>query len=203
MNYEGLKKCQLINKSTKHILENSVFWIKKLIQIGLSKDNQIVLTKAIQSVKNSDKEKHILSLLKWKWTEDRFGFFPLVPGTPIHWAAYRGFTEVVKILVPLTDNPNASNENENGATPIYWAACHGDTEIVKILAPLTDNPNTPNENGVSPLHLAASNGHTEIVKILAPLTNNHNAPDVNGMTPIMWARKEGHTEIVKILALLT
>ena len=181
LNYEDLQKCQLINQSTKHILENSMFWVKKLVQRGLSKDNQKVLIKAIQSVKNSDKEKHILSFLKWNLkTEERFGF-PLV-GTPIYWAACRGFTEVVKILAPLTDNPNAPIEN--GTTAIYWATSDGHTEIVKILAPLTDNPNAPEKNGVTPLHLAASNGHTEIVKILAPLTNNHNTPDINGMTPI-------------------
>ena len=203
LNYEDFKKCQIINKSARNILGNSMFWIKKLIQRGLSKNNQIIFIKAIQSVKNSDMEKSFLLFLKWNLkTEERVGF-PLVPGTPIHWAAYGGFTEVVKILVPLTDNPNASNENENGATPIYWAARFGHKEIVKILAPLTDNPNVPNRYGVSPLHLAASNGHIEIVKILAPLANNINAPDLNGMTPIRWAQIEGHIEIVKFLTPLS
>ena len=42
------------------------------------------------------------------------------------------FKSMVKILVPLTDNPNAANED--GETPIYWAARWGHTEIVKILA---------------------------------------------------------------------
>ena len=32
--------------------------------------------------------------------------------TPIHSAAYFGHTEIVKILVPLTDNPNASDKDE-------------------------------------------------------------------------------------------
>ena len=41
-------------------------------------------------------------------------------------------SEIVKILVPLTDNPNAPNKNRE--TPIYWANCNGHTEIVKILS---------------------------------------------------------------------
>ena len=47
--------------------------------------------------------------------------------------------EIVKILAPLTDNPNASDED--GQTPMYWAAHKGHTKIVKILTPLTNNPN--------------------------------------------------------------
>ena len=56
--------------------------------------------------------------------------------------------KTVKILAPLTDNPNAPNNI--GQTPIYWAAFYGHTEIVKILAPLTDNPNAPNKHGKTP-----------------------------------------------------
>ena len=58
---------------------------------------------------------------------------------PIHWASSFGYTEIVKILVPFTDNPNALDEWGN--TPIHNAARNGRTEIVKILAPLTDKPN--------------------------------------------------------------
>ena len=53
--------------------------------------------------------------------------------------------EIVKILAPLTDNPNAPNKY--GETPIQWAALMGYTEIVKILVPLTDNPNAPDRYG--------------------------------------------------------
>ena len=53
--------------------------------------------------------------------------------------------EIFKISVPLTDNPNAPDED--GFTPIYWAALKGHTEIVKILAPLTDNSNAPDNYG--------------------------------------------------------
>ena len=77
--------------------------------------------------------------------------------------------EIVKVLVPLTNNPNVPNNN--GDTAINAAAFHGQAEIVKILTPLTDNPNAPNKNGTTPINWAAKMGHTEI-KILAPLTDN-------------------------------
>ena len=54
--------------------------------------------------------------------------------TPFYWAANFGHTEIVRILAPLADNPNAPAEN--GETPIYVAASKGHTEIVKYLASL-------------------------------------------------------------------
>ena len=53
--------------------------------------------------------------------------------TPIYEAVHRGHTEIVKVLAPLTDNPNAPNKW--GTTPIRWAVQNGHQEIVKILAP--------------------------------------------------------------------
>ena len=60
--------------------------------------------------------------------------------------------EIVKILAPLTDNPNAPNKYGN--TPIHRAAQNGHTEIVRILAPLTDNPNARDKDGETPIHKA-------------------------------------------------
>ena len=65
-------------------------------------------------------------------------------------AALFGYTEIVRILAPLTDNPNAPDED--GVTPIHRAALKGHTEIVKILAPFTYNHNTAYKNGWTPLH---------------------------------------------------
>ena len=52
--------------------------------------------------------------------------------TAIHAAAFNGHAEIVKILVPLTDNPNTPNED--GETPIKWAISNGLLEIIPILA---------------------------------------------------------------------
>ena len=116
--------------------------------------------------------------------------------------------EIVKILPPLTDNPNAPNKNgetpiiwaanlgpfdaqsQYGETPIYWATIMGYSEIVKILVPLTDNPNAPDNYGETPIYVATINGHTQIVKILAALTDKPTTSN-------------GHSKIVKILASLT
>ena len=81
--------------------------------------------------------------------------------TPIHWAALNGHTEIVKILAPLTDNPNSADNS--GITPIHQAAWIGQTEIVKILAPLTNNPNAPDKDGYTPIEFSKN---VEIQRIL-------------------------------------
>ena len=65
--------------------------------------------------------------------------------TPIHVAALHGKLEVIKILAPLTDNPNS--RDELGETPMDCAVRAGHSEVVKFLKtfqksakrPLTSN----------------------------------------------------------------
>ena len=128
LSYEDLEACQLINQSAKEILENPLFWVKKLIQRGLSCENQKQWMKGIPSlVKNSEKEKHILSYLKWNLKNGGVFDVPFYTSSVVQddfkeqleRAVSNGITEVVKILAPLTDNPNSPN-NE-GKTPIIVA----------------------------------------------------------------------------------
>ena len=184
LNFENLKICAQINQSCKQILQKPMFCLKRFK--GLSKKNQNEWIKVIQSVKNSDKGIAVISYLKWNLKKDESINLPCYSNPAVQIDFQRKILEsskkkdlsdeekeIVKILVCLTDNPNASDKVER--TPIYWAALNGHTEMIKILAPLTDNPNALNEYGETPIHVAAGNGHTEIVKILAPLTNKPNA----------------------------
>ena len=128
------------------------------------------------------------------------------PTAPVFTAAANGHTEIVKILAPFINDPNASYVRASTMmklNPISSAATKGHIEIVKILAPLTDNPNASDINGVTPISWATHRGQIEVVKILAPLTDTPNAPNGDGVTPIFMAAMNGHTEIVKILAPLT
>ena len=54
----------------------------------------------------------------------------------------------MKLLAPLTENPNAPDFN--GISPIYIAAGNGETEIVKTLIHLTENPNASDISGKTP-----------------------------------------------------
>ena len=60
---EHLKNCELINQSSKQILQNPMFWLKKFK--NLSKDNQNEWIKDINLVKNSENRNAIISYLQW------------------------------------------------------------------------------------------------------------------------------------------
>ena len=118
------------------------------------------LIKTLTSMNFDLSTNHIVSYLRWNLKNKNLLSLPqnlLCYTSPvvqselrqiIYQAAQNGSTKIVEILAPLTDNPNAPDEN--GRAPIYWAALNGHKEIVKILAPLTDNPNAPDEEGRTP-----------------------------------------------------
>ena len=56
--------CRDVNQSSQQIQDDSMFWLKKFIPRGLSKENQMDWTKAIQLTKDTDLESKILLYLK-------------------------------------------------------------------------------------------------------------------------------------------
>ena len=112
-------------------------------------------------------------------------------------AAANGFTEVVKVLAPVTDNPNAFHISfDTRLTPIWFAACNGHTEIVKTLATWTENPN----HGIEPYYpigSAACNGHIEVVKYLTSFLKMHNRKIIKAAR--IMALQQGHQDIVRFL----
>ena len=219
---EDVEVCRHINQSSKQILDNPLFWLRKIR--GLSKESKKDWIKIIQSVKNSDHEKVIISYLKWNLKKE------VVVDLTLSW--YKKFKSLSKdnqkdwikaieteknsekkkaiipyllwnfkkealVALPCYTSPAIQDDFRKiiRATCEKWVFSDEDTEIVKIFAPLTDNPNAPDEVGWTPIHMAALSGITEIVEILAPLTDNPNAPDKDGETPIYWAARNEYTEI--------
>ena len=214
LDHDSVKVCQGINQSSKQILDDPMFWLRKFG--NLSKENQNDWIKVFQSKKDAAQEKAIISYLKWTLKKDTMVDLPCYTDLNVqndfrkkimesclckHCDNCDDCEEIVKILAPLTGNPNAPDGG--GHTPIHRAVFNRHTEIVKTLAPLTDNPNAPDIYGRTPIHLAAMFGNIEIVKILAPLTNNPNAPNGVGITPSVCAEYNGFTGIVKFLAPVT
>ena len=100
-------------------------------------------------------------------------------------AAESGHIEVVKLLIPVSD-PKAQDSHA-----LRWAAHNGNVELVKLLIPLSD----PKALDSYALRNAAYNGHVEVVKLLIPVSDQK-ARD-------SWALRNavynGHTEVVKML----
>ena len=157
------------------VVDLPYFWFKKFR--NLSRNNQRDWMKVIESERNPGKETAIMSYLLWHLKQDTLVDLPCYSNLAVQeqlrerisvsskkWdsgPSDEEDTEIVKILAPLTDNPNAPDEY--GATPIFWAAFYGYIEIVKILVPLTDNPNAPNKHGKTP---SSVTNNVEIKRLL-------------------------------------
>ena len=119
LEHKDLKVCGKINQSSKQILAHPKFWLKKFVSLGMSKKNKTDWTKAIQSVKNSMMKKQIILYLKWRLKKKKNIDLPCYTSNTvqdsfkkqIRRAARKGHTKIVKILAPLTDNPNAPDKD--------------------------------------------------------------------------------------------
>ena len=121
MSVEELKICSQINQSCKQILENPLFWLKKFRSLSL--ENQKHWREALKALKNSSKENAIISYFQWNLKKEVVDL-PCYSSPHVQddfrktiLEAGEDDIELVKILVPLTDNPNAPDET--GATPIF------------------------------------------------------------------------------------
>ena len=65
LNVEDLEVSREINKSSKQIMDDPMFWLRKFRH--LSKENQKDWIKVIQSVRNTEKDREIISYLKWNF----------------------------------------------------------------------------------------------------------------------------------------
>ena len=175
LDVEDLKICAHINQSCKQILQNPIFCLGKFKH--LSKENKEDWIKVIQSVNNSDRGIAIISYLQWNLKRKAMVDLPCYTnpaiqddfGKKIRRICLKTISisdediEMVKILAPLTENPNMM-KSSGTLTPIHLAACNGHIEIVKILAPLIYTTNS--SNAFTTIHLAERSGHSEIVKFL-------------------------------------
>jgi ankyrin repeat protein len=51
--------------------------------------------------------------------------------TPLHWAAYKGFTDTLRLLLVM--DARTSLTDAEGCTPLHWAAIRGQSEAATVL----------------------------------------------------------------------
>ena len=83
---------------------------------------------------------------------------------PMHFAAYFGNEDALKVLATFTRNVNIVDKF--GRTPLHIAAYFGWINLLKFLAPLMENPNVPDDKGKTSTDYAKQRGHDEFVRIL-------------------------------------
>jgi ankyrin repeat protein len=106
--------------------------------------------------------------------------------TPLYWAAHRGFSEVVKLLIDKGADVNTTAGR--GETPLHIAVCFGHLDTVKQLLACGAKVNCRDHSGMTPIHVAALSGHDYIIKELVDFVDDADEllvqKDYDGLTAL-------------------
>ncbi|KAI7805075.1 ankyrin repeat domain-containing protein 66 [Triplophysa rosa] len=84
--------------------------------------------------------------------------------TPLHWAASKGQTEVVRIL--MENGARACLRTNNGWTPAHFAAESGRLAVLRLLHSLHAPIDKEDSSGDKPIRIAEIYGHEDCVRFL-------------------------------------
>ena len=203
LDLNDLLKCQLINKSVKKILNNPMFWIKKLAQKGFSKKNQADWIRGIQIIKkNPPLEFEGMNLYLKRILNNQH-----LIDTPCYFDQ-----NDISLKIALGREIEATNPLIAFKESLFLDRYLAKTETAgKIqcmvdflsLALSLDESTYGEEFIANKICIAADAGNLEVIKTLLPLTKTPNAEGRRGMTPILMATIRGHTDVVNCLAPLS
>ncbi|KAM0073006.1 putative protein S-acyltransferase [Helianthus debilis subsp. tardiflorus] len=95
--------------------------------------------------------------------------------TPLHWAAYKGFADTIRLL--LFWDAFQGKQDKEGCTPLHWAALRGNLEacVVLIHAGTKQELLVKDSAGFTPAQIAADRGHHHVSLILSNALRGHNS----------------------------
>ncbi|XP_048251521.1 serine/threonine-protein phosphatase 6 regulatory ankyrin repeat subunit A-like [Haliotis rufescens] len=125
-----------------------------------------------------------------------------VGNSALHLASLRGYTDVVKLLLPHMENWK-NLPGQDLMTPVMMAALKGHGQLYKYLADEGKCDLTGvDDNGDTILHLACQGGSVRIVKhLMSSKLFDINHRGQYGKTPLMIAACRGHRDVFQLLLL--
>ncbi|KAK8597924.1 hypothetical protein V6N13_095318 [Hibiscus sabdariffa] len=86
--------------------------------------------------------------------------------SPLHWAAYKGFTDSVRLLLFL--DAHRGRQDKEGCTPLHWAAIRGNLEACTVLvqAGKVEDLLVTDNSGLTPAQLASDKNHRQVAFFL-------------------------------------
>jgi ankyrin repeat protein len=128
---------------------------------------------------------------------------PVAPrGTPLHYAAFCGLPNIVKVLVTEQLQDMNSRRFNNGSTPLHLVSREGHVEVAQFLVEHGADATAQDEDGWTPLHWASERGHIKLAQSLVQYGAHATARDKGGRTPLHRASLGGHIELARFLVRL-
>jgi ankyrin repeat protein len=118
--------------------------------------------------------------------------------TPLHWAAYKGYTNVAELLLANKADVNALDDE--GDTPLHEAAYEG--YDIQVKGPTGQIIKAVDGNffpGAVTVALAPGSNPINMVKLLISNKAEVNAKDNDGCTPLHKAASSANKDVVKVL----
>jgi ankyrin repeat protein len=94
--------------------------------------------------------------------------------TPLHYAASKGQTAVIRLL--LDNSAYIDAESPNGTTPLMMAAMYGSPESVKLLIEEGADTSMKNQQGLTALQFATEGGRPDAIRMLNTVAARKQAP---------------------------
>ncbi|XP_054449442.1 ankyrin repeat and SOCS box protein 10 isoform X1 [Pteronotus mesoamericanus] len=117
--------------------------------------------------------------------------------TPLHVAASRGHTEVLRLLLRRRARPDRA---PGGRTALHEACAAGHTACVHVLLVAGADPNIPDQDGKRPLHLCRGAGTLECAELLLRFgAKVDGRSEEEEETPLHVAARLGHVELAELL----
>jgi ankyrin repeat protein len=118
--------------------------------------------------------------------------------TVLGWSAYKGHTEIVKLL--FEKGAEVDSKTSKGVTALMMATDQNYIDITKLLLMKGADVNAKTtDNGQTALMTAVQKGHVAIVGLLLENGAEIDVKNNKGATALMVASLQGYTEIVNIL----
>ena len=114
-------------------------------------------------------------------------------------AAYKGYLEILKLLVTYNNSLLNEVNNING-TPLFLATWKGHEDVVRYLLSMNVDVSIKHKDGLTVYNLAAREGHLNVLKVLL----DHNRDLIDEVccvkqTPLHRAARKGKLDVVRYL----
>ncbi|KAK1170189.1 hypothetical protein AOXY_G6981 [Acipenser oxyrinchus oxyrinchus] len=119
--------------------------------------------------------------------------------TPLHLAAYKGHTEVVRILLKADCDLDIQDDSEQ--TALHRAAVVGNTDVISALLQEGCALDRQDKDGNTALHELSWHGFSQSVKLLVKAGANIQAKNKAGNTALHLACQNGHSQSCRLLLL--